>query len=88
MNWPPALAPRKPTLASGLKRTKFRVIRRADGRRQLAYAGHPLYRFVGDSKPGDVNGEGINAFGGRWYVLNRSGVPVKPAPAPAPGYGY
>jgi predicted lipoprotein with Yx(FWY)xxD motif len=84
VNWPPAKAPAHPTLATGLKRSKFRVIRRGDGSRQLAFAGHPLYRFIGDSKPGDVNGEGVNAFGGLWYVLNRSGNAV--TGSPAPGY--
>jgi len=94
-NWPPAKAPSKPKLAAGLTKSKFKVIKRSDGSHQLAYAGHPLYRFIGDSKPGDVNGEGINAFGGLWYVLNKSGTAVtsasaqqQPAPAPSPGYGY
>ena len=92
VNWPPALAPKKPTLVKALKRTKLKVIRRSDGAKQLAYAGHPLYRFVGDSKPGDVNGEGVNAFGGLWYVLSKSGAAVTGAQAPPPqpmtGYGY
>src|SRR3954463_3256906 len=94
-NWPPAKAPSKPKVASALKQRKLKVIKRSDGTRQLAYAGHPLYRFVGDSKPGDVNGEGVNAFGGMWYVLNKSGTAITgaqatpPAPAPSPyGYGY
>ena len=80
-NWPPAAAPRKPTLAKGLKRSRLKVITRTDGSKQLAYRGHPLYRFAGDSKPGDVNGQGINAFGGFWYVLGKSGSPVMASPA-------
>jgi predicted lipoprotein with Yx(FWY)xxD motif len=93
-NWPPAKAPSKPKVSSALKQNKLKVIRRGDGSKQLAYAGHPLYRFIGDSKPGDVNGEGVNAFGGLWYVLSKSGSAVTaapaaaPAPAPSPGYGY
>src|SRR3954452_3432695 len=92
-NWPPAKAPRKPKLSSSLDKSKLKVIERADGSRQLAYAGHPLYRFAGDSKPGDVHGEGVNAFGGMWYVLSKSGAAVTgaqaPPPAPSPGpYGY
>ncbi len=96
--WRPAAAPKKPKkpkVAAGLKQRKLEVIKRGDGTRQLAYAGHPLYRFSGDSKPGDVNGEGIQSFGGTWYALARSGAAVTgaqaapPAPAPAPGpYGY
>jgi predicted lipoprotein with Yx(FWY)xxD motif len=93
-NWPPAAAPAKPKVATALKQSKLKVIKRSDGKRQLAYAGHPLYRFVGDSKPGDVKGEGVNAFGGMWYVLGKSGSAITgaqaapPAPAPSPGYGY
>jgi hypothetical protein len=26
---------------------------------------HPLYRFVGDRKPGNPNGQGLTAFGAR-----------------------
>src|SRR3954469_22145989 len=52
-NWHPAKARRHPKLAGSLNRTKLKVIKRSDGTRQLAYAGHPLYRFAGDSKPGD-----------------------------------
>jgi predicted lipoprotein with Yx(FWY)xxD motif len=81
-NWPPAKAPAKPKVASPLKQSKLKVIKRSDGTKQLAYAGHPLYRFIGDSKPGDVNGQGINAFGGFWYALTKSGSPRMASPAP------
>jgi predicted lipoprotein with Yx(FWY)xxD motif len=96
-NWPPATAPKKPKVATGLKKGKLTVITRSDGKKQLAYAGHPLYRFIGDSKPGDVNGEGIVAFGGTWDVVGKVGSPVTsapaasspaPSPSPSPGYGY
>jgi predicted lipoprotein with Yx(FWY)xxD motif len=92
-NWPPAKAPKKPKLGAGLKKGKLKVITRSDGSHQLAYAGHPLYRFIGDSQAGDTNGEGVNAFGGMWYVLNKSGTAVTKAAAPPPappssGYGY
>lgn len=32
---------------------------------QVAYNGHPLYEYSGDSAAGQANGEGI---GGKWYV--------------------
>src|SRR5207302_1129964 len=28
----------------------------------------PLYTFVGDKAPGDINGQGIKAFGGVWLA--------------------
>jgi predicted lipoprotein with Yx(FWY)xxD motif len=79
-NWPPAASPKKPKVGAGVSKAKLKVIRRSDGSRQLSYAGHPLYRFAGDSKPGDVKGEGINAFGGIWYAVSAAGTAAKSAP--------
>jgi predicted lipoprotein with Yx(FWY)xxD motif len=81
MFWPPAKAPAHPTLAKGLSSKKLKVIRRSDGSRQLSYNGHPLYRYSGDTKPGQTNGEGITAFGGTWYVLSRTGAIVTGPPS-------
>ena len=39
----------------------------------LTYNGHPLYSYTGDSKPGDVNGQGLTAFGAAWFALSPSG---------------
>jgi predicted lipoprotein with Yx(FWY)xxD motif len=94
-NWPPAKAPSKPTVGKGVSKRKLKVIKRADGTKQLSYAGHPLYGFVGDQKPGDVTGQGVDAFGGLWHVVAASGKAVTkspqsgtepPAPDPYPGY--
>ena len=51
-------------------------IARAGGVHQLTYAGHPLYRFAGDSSPGATNGQGSEAFGARWDVLTPAGQEV------------
>jgi predicted lipoprotein with Yx(FWY)xxD motif len=72
-NWPPATAPSKPAVGAGVSKGKLKFITRSDGSRQLSYNGHPLYRFIGDHKKGDVNGQGINAFGGIWHVVAPSG---------------
>ena len=80
-NWPPAAAPSKPTVGSGVSARKLKVIKRDDGTKQLSYAGHPLYRFIADKKPGDTNGQGINAFGGLWHVVGANGKAITKAPA-------
>ena len=67
-NWPPLRASTKPTVGTGLRASKVGTIRRTDGKPQVTYRGHPLYRFVGDTKAGQTNGQGIVAFGGRWTV--------------------
>ena len=84
--WKPLVVPRgtKPTGVRGLSGVK-----RPDGRRQVAYHGAPLYRFVQDTRPGQVKGNGFKDVGvWRPVVVGRS---TAPAPAPASGssrYGY
>jgi predicted lipoprotein with Yx(FWY)xxD motif len=69
------------------------------GVRQVTYAGHPLYYYVGDSSPGSTRGQGLNEFGALWYVLGPTGNAITHAPstsatapaapaAPANNYGY
>ena len=63
---------------SGLNTRMLGTIRRTDGKTQVSYNGYPLYRWAGDSKPGDITGEGITQSGGKWYLLNTAGNIVKP----------
>jgi predicted lipoprotein with Yx(FWY)xxD motif len=72
-NWPPLRARGAPTVGSGAKESLVGTTMRSDGKAQVTYNGHPLYVFSGDEKAGDTNGEGVNAFGGNWYVLDPSG---------------
>src|SRR3954449_4107022 len=85
--WPPAGSPAKPTVAKGITKSKLKVIKRGDGSRQLSYNGHPLYRYVGDGKPGDTKGENITAFGGTWRVLSKTGKTVSQPPSTSSGGG-
>src|SRR5829696_2584852 len=60
--WPPLLTHGKPVARVGARQSLLGMTRRANGSRQVTYAGHPLYRFVQDRKPGQTNGEGSQAF--------------------------
>ena len=44
-----------------------------DGTRQVTYAGHPLYTYVADKKPGEANGNDFSSFGAQWYALHANG---------------
>jgi len=71
--WPPLLTEGEPTVGNGASASKLGTTERKDGTVQVTYAGHPLYTFVGDKKPGEANGNDISAFGGEWYALLGSG---------------
>ena len=75
-NWPPLHTKGAPTAGSGSMQALLNTSARKDGTAQVTYNGHPLYFFVGDSKPGDTHGEGISAFGGSWYVVSPSGAKI------------
>ena len=75
-NWPPLLVKGKPTAGRAASAKLLGTTRRKSGL-QVTYRGHPLYRFSGDSKPGQTSGEGLNAFGAEWYVLSPKGAKVE-----------
>jgi len=53
------------------------VVKRKDGKEQVTYRGHPLYRFFKDTKRGQVKGQGLDFFGGEWYVLTPAGIKLE-----------
>jgi predicted lipoprotein with Yx(FWY)xxD motif len=71
--WPPVLTTGAPKGAGGARKALLGTTRRADGTTQVTYQGQPLYRFAQDAKPGDLKGQGVNAFGARWYAVAPSG---------------
>jgi hypothetical protein len=43
----------------------------------VTYNRHPLYTFVRDTNKGQTLGEGVDAFGGKWYAVAASGRKVE-----------
>jgi predicted lipoprotein with Yx(FWY)xxD motif len=67
--WPPVtVASRKNLSKSAGVRGRLGVWRR-DGFLQVTLAGHPLYRYSGDSQRHSATGQGIRTFGGTWHVI-------------------
>ena len=75
--WPPLLTHGKPVATNGARRALLGTIRRSDGSMQVTYAGHPVYRFLLDSKRGQTKGEGLNDFGGGWDALTPAGKKIE-----------
>ena len=71
--WPPLLTEGKPQTGEGAMASKLGTVERNDGTMQVTYAGHPVYTFVEDRKPGEANGNDVSAFGAQWYALLPSG---------------
>ena len=68
--WPPVPGP--VTAGSGVT-GKLGVITRSDGTKQATWNGHPLYTYIADTAPGIAKGNKVNASGGLWYDITRSG---------------
>ncbi len=84
--WPPDLISKsaKPVAGPGIKASKLGTIARPDGTVQVTYYGLPLYRYSGDSKSGQVNGQGVEKT---WYVVAPSGAVVKLSATPKASAG-
>jgi predicted lipoprotein with Yx(FWY)xxD motif len=75
--WPPLTAGSTPEAAGKVAMSRLSTISRGGTTRQVTYAGHPLYYFIGDKARGQTAGEGLNAFGAEWYALSASGKKVE-----------
>jgi predicted lipoprotein with Yx(FWY)xxD motif len=74
--WPPFLTAGKLAAGAGAQDNLLGTTTRGGGLAQVTYAGHPLYYYVGDRHPGEVLCQGVEEFGGTWYVVTRRGSAV------------
>jgi predicted lipoprotein with Yx(FWY)xxD motif len=74
--WPPYIVSGRLTAGAGTARSLIGTTRRRDGKRQLTYAGRPLYYYVHDG-PGQVLCQNVFEFGGLWLVVRPSGKLVR-----------
>jgi predicted lipoprotein with Yx(FWY)xxD motif len=73
--WPPLTAATG-VAGPGALASDLGSIKRPDGTTEATYAGHPLYTYAGDSKPGDTHGQGLDQFGAQWYALAPDGKKI------------
>jgi predicted lipoprotein with Yx(FWY)xxD motif len=74
--WPPYIVSGKLRPGKGTTRSLVGTTRRRDGRRQLTYAGRPLYYYVHDPV-GQVLCQNVFEFGGLWLVVRGTGKLVR-----------
>ena len=64
--WPPVAG--TPKAGPGVT-GRLGTIKRPGGTTQATYDGHPLYTYIGDSAPGQANGNKLDLNGGYWYQV-------------------
>jgi predicted lipoprotein with Yx(FWY)xxD motif len=72
--WPP-LTGTTVAVAQGvpLHPGEFKLVARPDSTMQLAVNGRPLYRFAGDTLPGQTGGQD---YDGKWFVVGVDGTVI------------
>jgi predicted lipoprotein with Yx(FWY)xxD motif len=74
--WPPLTTKGRPVAGPGVRKSLLGTTKRKDGTIEVTYGGHPLYYFVSDRKRGQTTGQGIDQFGGPWWVLSAAGKEI------------
>lgn len=89
--WPPLLKKGKVTAGPAVKASLLATTKRSNGSVQVTYNKHPLYAYTLDKRAGQTKGEGISAFGAKWYAVSAKGTAVLRAPSTTtttPTYTY
>jgi predicted lipoprotein with Yx(FWY)xxD motif len=76
-DWPPLTTTGTPKATGGVKASLLGTTKRTDGSHEVTYAGHPLYTFAGDTKPGQTTGQGSSAFGAPWWIVTPGGAALQ-----------
>jgi predicted lipoprotein with Yx(FWY)xxD motif len=74
--WPPLTTTSSAKAGGGATAAKLGTISSGGSSKQVTYAGHPLYYYAADTKPGDTSGQGSSNFGAKWWMLAPSGTPI------------
>jgi predicted lipoprotein with Yx(FWY)xxD motif len=75
--WPALISKQPATAGAGTDKSLLSQTTRAEGTAQATYGAWPLYYYVGDVGPGDVDGQGVD---GVWFVVGADGKLIKTNP--------
>ncbi|MBO9522645.1 MAG: hypothetical protein J7518_14015 [Nocardioidaceae bacterium] len=73
--WPPVFTDGAPIGGKDVRAALLGTSTRTDGRRQVTYAGHPLYFYAHEGKY-QVRCHDVTEFGGTWLVVRPDGTPA------------
>lgn len=96
--YPPLLTTHAPSAGKGVVKGLLGVVKTSTGKLQVTYNHWPLYTFIEDKAPGQVNAQMRKVFGGEFATIGPAGhspFAAKSPPPPAsttttttPGYNY
>jgi len=75
--WPPYMYEGALQANAGASSSLVGKMKRPDGSTQITYNGWPLYYDKQDARPSELNGEGVTAFGGRWFLISPQGAKIE-----------
>jgi predicted lipoprotein with Yx(FWY)xxD motif len=75
--WPALTSSGRPTAGPGVKASLISTIALPGGKRQVTYAGHPLYLYEQAGERGETDYVGVREFGGTWLGVSASGATVR-----------
>ena len=70
--WPPVFANGTPVAGDGVRKGLLGTTKRRSGKRQVTYAGKPLYYYANEA-PGEVKCHNVNLNGGFWWAVGADG---------------
>lgn len=74
--WPPLVAGHQLKAGPGVKPSLLSSFTRSNGVRQVMYNKHALYTYQEDPDPGMATGEGVETYGGIWWLVSPAGRAV------------
>jgi predicted lipoprotein with Yx(FWY)xxD motif len=74
--WPALTTTGTPHVGPGVNKALLGTTKLPNGKKQVTYAGHPIYKYAFGQK-GSTAYVGIHAFGGFWYGVNAQGKSVR-----------
>ncbi|MGW2180228.1 COG4315 family predicted lipoprotein [Streptomyces sp. NPDC001732] len=75
--WPALTSPSPASAGRNVKSSLLHETERNGGAVHVTYGDWPLYYYVGDTAPGDVNGQGLD---GEWFAVAPDGKLVRKSP--------
>jgi predicted lipoprotein with Yx(FWY)xxD motif len=75
--WPPLITSGQPIAGRGVRQGLLGTTRLKSGKKQVTYAGYPLYTYIGDSMPAETSFVNLYQFTGYWPAVNAAGHEVK-----------